>query len=114
VLIGGQVRAAATLQLRLPVTASTQTVLEDGFAGTLYTSAAARPGAPAVVVLGGYPATEDMLGAYAGGGKDGSVALGLAMSDTSPARSAGSAPSPRAADGRWSCTAHRTAPRQPC
>ena len=80
VLIGGQVRAAATLQRRLPVTASTQTVDEDGFAGTLYTPAAVRPGAPAVVVLGGYPATEDMLGAYPGGGKDVSVALGLAMS----------------------------------
>ena len=80
VLTGGQVRATATLQRRLPVTASTQTVRQDGFAGTLYTPAAVRPGAPAVVVLGGWPATEDILGGYPGGGKDISVALGLAMS----------------------------------
>jgi hypothetical protein len=55
VLTGGHVRATATLQRQLPVTTSTQTVRQDGFAATLYTSAAVRPGAPAVVVLGGYP-----------------------------------------------------------
>ena len=69
VLTGGHVRATATLQRQLPVTTSTQTVRQDGFAATLYTSAAVRPGAPAVVVLGGYP-----------GGEDIPVALGLAMS----------------------------------
>jgi dienelactone hydrolase len=80
VLTGGQVRATATLQRQLPVTASTQTVHQNGFAGTFYTPAAVRPGAPAVVVLGGYPGGEDMLGGYPGGGEEISVALGLAMS----------------------------------
>jgi hypothetical protein len=65
VLTGGRVRAAATLQRLLPVTVSVQTVRRDGFAGLLYTSAAVRPGAPAVVVLGG-----------AGGGYDALPALG--------------------------------------
>ncbi len=69
VLTGGHVLATATLQRQLPVTTSTQTVRQDGFAATLYTSAAVKPGAPAVVVLGGYP-----------GGEDIPVALGLAMS----------------------------------
>ena len=69
VLTGGHVRATVTLQRQLLVTTSTQTVRQDGFAATLYTSAAVRPGAPAVVVLGGYP-----------GGEDIPVALGLAMS----------------------------------
>jgi dienelactone hydrolase len=69
VLTGGRVRASATLQRQLPVTASTQTVRRDGFAGTLFTSAALRPGAPAVIVLGG-----------AEGGEDATPALGLAMS----------------------------------
>jgi len=53
VLTGGHVRATATLLRQLTVTASTETVRQDGFAGTLYTSAAVRPGAPAVVVLPG-------------------------------------------------------------
>ncbi len=69
VLTGGRVRASATLQRQLPVTASTLTVGRDGFAGTLYTSAAVRPGAPAVVVLGG-----------AEGGYDAVPAAALAMS----------------------------------
>jgi dienelactone hydrolase len=69
VLISGHVRATATLQRQLPVTASAQTVRQDGFAATFYTSAAVRPGAPVVVVLGGYP-----------GGEDIAVAFGLAMS----------------------------------
>jgi dienelactone hydrolase len=68
VLTGGSVRASATLQRLLPVTASVQTVRRDGFAGTLYTSAAVRPAAPAVVVLGG------------AAGTDAVPALGLAMS----------------------------------
>ena len=45
-LTGGHVRATATLQRQLTVTASTQTVRQDGFAGTLYTSAAVKPGPP--------------------------------------------------------------------
>jgi dienelactone hydrolase len=69
VLTGGRVRASATLRRLLPVTVSVQTVHRDGFAGLLYTSAAVRPGAPAVVVLGG-----------AAGGYDDLPALGLAMS----------------------------------
>ncbi|MFY9926666.1 MAG: acyl-CoA thioesterase/bile acid-CoA:amino acid N-acyltransferase family protein [Streptosporangiaceae bacterium] len=69
VLTGQHVRATATLQRQFPVTASTQTVGRDGFAATFYTSAAVRSGAPAVVVIGGYP-----------GGEDINVALGLAMS----------------------------------
>jgi dienelactone hydrolase len=69
VLTGGRVRASATLRRLLPVTVSVQTVRRDGFAGLLYTSAALKPGAPAVVVLGG-----------SGGGYDALPALGLAMS----------------------------------
>jgi dienelactone hydrolase len=69
VLTGGRVRASATLRRLLPVTVSVQAVRRDGFAGLLYTSAAVRPGAPAVVVLGG-----------AAGGYDDLPALGLAMS----------------------------------
>ena len=69
VLTGGRVRASAALRRLLPVTLSTETVRRDGFAGTLVTSAAARPGAPVVVVLGGSE-----------GGEDVTPALGLAMS----------------------------------
>jgi dienelactone hydrolase len=69
VLTGGRVRASATLQRELLGTASTLTVRRDGFAGTLYTSAAVKPGAPAVVVLGGVE-----------GGQDAAPAIGLAMS----------------------------------
>jgi dienelactone hydrolase len=69
VLTDGRVRASATLRRLLPVTVSVQTVRRDGFAGLLYTSAAVRPGAPAVVVLGG-----------AGGAYDALPALGLALS----------------------------------
>jgi dienelactone hydrolase len=68
-LTGGHVQASATLRRKLTAPASTQSVAKDGFAATFYTPAAARPGAPAVVVLGGYP-----------GGEDIPVALGLAMS----------------------------------
>jgi dienelactone hydrolase len=67
-LTGGRVRAAATLQRLQPVTVSVQTVSRDGFAGLLYTSAAVRPGAPAVIVLGG-----------GGGGYEVLPALGLAL-----------------------------------
>jgi dienelactone hydrolase len=68
VLTGGRVRAAATLRRLLPVTVSVQTVRRDGFAGLLYTSPAVRPGAPAVVVVGG-----------SGGGYDAVPAMALAM-----------------------------------
>jgi len=68
VLTGGRVRATATLQRRWLDTVSVRTVRQDGFAGLLYTSAAVRPGAPAVIVLGG-----------SGGGYDPLVASGLAM-----------------------------------
>jgi len=68
VLAGGRVRATAALQRRWQVTVSAQTVRQDGFDGLLYTSAAVRPGAPAVVVLGG-----------SGGGYDGVPAAALAM-----------------------------------
>jgi dienelactone hydrolase len=68
VLTGGQVRATATLQRRWQVTASAQTVRRDGFDGLLFTSAAVRPGAPAVVVLGGSE-----------GGYDAAPAAALAM-----------------------------------
>jgi dienelactone hydrolase len=69
VLTGGQVRASATLTRQLPASTSTETVARDGFAATFYAPAAARPGAPAVVVLGGYPTDVDNV-----------VAEGLAMS----------------------------------
>jgi len=68
VLTGGRVRAAAALRRLQPVTVSVQTVRRDGFAGLLYTSAAVRPGAPAVIVLGG-----------GGGGYEVLPALGLAL-----------------------------------
>ena len=67
VLTGGHARATATLQRQLTATASTQTVRQDGFAGTLYTSSAVRPGAPAVVALDG-------------DGENRATAEGLAMS----------------------------------
>ena len=68
VLTGGRVRATATLQRRWQVTLSAQTVRQDGFDGLLYTSAVVRPGASAVVVLGG-----------AEGGYDAVPAAALAM-----------------------------------
>jgi dienelactone hydrolase len=68
VLTGGRVRATAILRRLQPVTVSVQTVSRDGFAGLLYTSAAVRPGAPAVIVLGG-----------GGGGYEVLPALGLAL-----------------------------------
>jgi dienelactone hydrolase len=68
VLTGGRVRATATVQRRWQVTLSAQTVRRDGFDGLLYTPAAVRPGAPAVVVLGGSE-----------GGYDAAPAAALAM-----------------------------------
>jgi dienelactone hydrolase len=69
VLTGGHVRAAATLQRQVPVTARAVTASQDGLVGTLYTSAAVRPGAPAIVVLTGST-----------GGEDRATAEGLAIS----------------------------------
>src|ERR1700729_2463167 len=68
-LTGGRGRAGAGAGRLQPVTVSVQTVRRDGFAGLLYTSAAVRPGAPAVVVLGGAGSSYDPL-----------PALGLALS----------------------------------
>lgn len=127
VLTGGHVRAGATLKRLLPATSSTPTVAKDGFAATFYPPVSARPGAPAIVVIGGYPDDEDIP-----------VVQGLAMSgsprwqsatstsrgcrsasapprwNTSPVPSAGCAPSQLPADVRSSCTAGPTAPRPPC
>ena len=58
VLTGGHARATATLKRQLTATSSTQTVAKNGFAATFYTPAAAKPGAAAVLVIGGYPAGE--------------------------------------------------------
>ena len=58
VLTGGHPRATATLKRQLTATSSTQTVADNGFAATFYTPATAKPGAPAVLVIGGYPAGE--------------------------------------------------------
>jgi hypothetical protein len=69
VLTAGHVVASATLRRQLPEPASTQTVRQDGFAAKLYTPATVKAGAPAVVVLGGYPGDEDIP-----------VAQGLALS----------------------------------
>ena len=52
-VLAGRAARTATLQRRWQVTVSAQTVRQHGFDGLLYTSAAVRPGAPAVVVLGG-------------------------------------------------------------
>jgi hypothetical protein len=62
VLTGGRVRATATLQRRWLDTVTVRTVRQDGFAGLLYTSATVRPGAPAVIVLGGSEGGYDPLG----------------------------------------------------
>jgi dienelactone hydrolase len=65
VLTGGHVRATASLQRRWQVTVSARTVRRDGFDGLLYTSAAVRPGAPAVIVLGGSEGGYDAIPAAA-------------------------------------------------
>jgi Acyl-CoA thioester hydrolase/BAAT N-terminal region len=53
VLADGQVEATMTLRRELTSPASVQTVRRDGFASTLFVPPQARPGAPAIVVLGG-------------------------------------------------------------
>jgi dienelactone hydrolase len=67
VLVGGQVQAAATLVRQwLPaISPSVQTVSRDGFASTLFTPNRPRPGAPAVVVIGGSEGGEETLTAAA-------------------------------------------------
>ena len=53
VLAGGHVEATATLDREVTPPASVQTVRRDGFASALFAPPQARPGAPAIVVLGG-------------------------------------------------------------
>jgi dienelactone hydrolase len=67
VLAGGHVQATATLARRwsLPTRPTVQTVRQDGFASTLFLPSHARPGAPAVVVIGGSDGGEDAFTAAA-------------------------------------------------
>jgi dienelactone hydrolase len=65
VLTDGHVQAAATLVRQMSAAASVQTVRRDGFASTLFTPPQARPGAPAVVVIGGSEGGENTLTAEA-------------------------------------------------
>ena len=53
VLAGGQAEATTTLRRELTPPASVQTVRQNGFASTLFAPPAVRPGAPAIVVIGG-------------------------------------------------------------
>jgi dienelactone hydrolase len=67
VLVGGRVQASAML-IRSGVTRvapSVQTVRRDGFASTLFTPNQIRPGAPAVVVIGGSEGGENTFKALA-------------------------------------------------
>jgi dienelactone hydrolase len=70
ILVGGHVQASATLVRSWSFAASptVQATARDGFASTLFTPSRARPGAPAVVVIGG-----------SGGGEDTFTAAALAM-----------------------------------
>ncbi len=79
VLAGGHVQAAATLARRWSLAArpTVQSVRRDGFASTLFTPARARPGAPAVVVIGGSGGGEDTF-TVAALAMDGYPALALA------------------------------------
>ena len=65
VLADGQVRATRTLRRADIVPASIQTAGEDGFAGTFFVPARPRPGAPAVVLIGGSEGGEPLLQASA-------------------------------------------------
>jgi dienelactone hydrolase len=53
VLADGQAEATTTLRRELTPTASVQTVRQNGFASTLFAPPVVRPGAPAIVVIGG-------------------------------------------------------------
>jgi dienelactone hydrolase len=61
VLIDGHAEATGTLRREMTRPASVQTVRQDGLASTLFTAPAARPGAPAVVVVGGGDGGEETL-----------------------------------------------------
>ena len=61
VLADGHVEAATTLRREMTLPASVQTVHRDGFASTLFAAPTARPGAPAVVVIGGGDGGEETL-----------------------------------------------------
>jgi dienelactone hydrolase len=67
VLARGHARATTTLARRWSFSArpTVQSVRRDGFASTFFTPSRARPGAPAVVVLGGSEGGEDTLTAAA-------------------------------------------------
>ncbi len=67
VLAGGHVEASATLARHWSLAArpTVQTVRRDGFASTLFRPNRARPGAPAVVVIGGSEGGEDTFAAAA-------------------------------------------------
>jgi dienelactone hydrolase len=67
VLAGGSVQAAATLvrQWSFATGPTIQTVARDGFASTLFTPDRIRPGAPAVVVIGGSDGGEETFTAGA-------------------------------------------------
>jgi dienelactone hydrolase len=67
VLAGGHVLASVTLTRRWSLAArpTVQTVRRDGFASTLFVPNGARPGAPAVVVMGGSDGGEDTFTAAA-------------------------------------------------
>jgi dienelactone hydrolase len=67
-LTGGHVEATATLRREVTPPASVQTVRQDGFASALFAPPQARPGAPAIVVIGG-----------AEGGEQTELADGLAV-----------------------------------
>jgi len=65
VLVGGQVQAAATLRREETTPASIQTVRRDDFASALFVPPKVRPGAPAIVVIGGSEGGEPTLAADA-------------------------------------------------
>jgi dienelactone hydrolase len=65
VLTGGQVQATATLVRSWSASPTVQATARDGFASTLFTPSRVRPGAPAVVVIGGSGGGEETLTAGA-------------------------------------------------
>ena len=129
VLAAGRVQATATLGRRwlLPARPTVQTVRRDGFASTLFPPGQARPGAPAVIVIGGSAGGEDTIAAAALAmiGYP-ALALGYFREPGLPqclcaipleyfARAAGwLAPSPWPGAARSSCSARPAAPRAPC
>jgi dienelactone hydrolase len=65
VLAEGHVQGAVTLRREGTAPASIQTVRKDGFASTLFVPPKIRPGAPAIVVIGGSEGGEETLTADA-------------------------------------------------